>query len=290
MDEIFVIVPIFNQPVYTKLCLDALLEVEHGASIVPVLVNNNSRPKIAQVINEWIIKFEAKHSIKPILVSNDLNKGFSGGVNAGIAAIPDFQKQLICILHNDTIVFPGWAGKLKWALLETDEDIAIVSPRTSYASEGSPCIPELRQKFEQVKLPNKSRPSEEEVKEIIKILIPDQQYFLNEMKNKIQLRTAYSPEICSFCMLTKGEFFEKYGKFDEDFWPRGWEEKFWFRSMERDGWVSCIANEAFVFHFGNISSDGSGFCWPDITKLNEEKFKEKCKEADRIGFKKEPTV
>jgi hypothetical protein len=79
--------------------------------------------------------------------------------------------------------------------------------------------------------------------------------------------------------------FINFGNFDEDFWPRTYEDKFWFFKIQREGFCCQGCSYSYVHHFGNITSDGPGFCFPDMAKRNEEKYKEKIKIFDENKIK-----
>lgn len=275
---IHVIIPVLNRPEYTALCLEAIKTVDHGCDIRPILVDCGCRPKTSKLLLDWAAE---NPGMSPKVVNTTINKGFSFAINAAVASIENLASSFVCILHNDTIPFDGWAGEMRSCFDEYDEDVAVIIPRTCYANEGSPCIPELRDKFQAVKPPNKVPITTEAIKGILAGLYPDRKKFMDDLKAQVQFKASYAPEISSFCMLTRGKYFIDYGKFDEDFWPRGWEDKFWFRPMERDGYTCMISNKSFVHHFGNITSDGPGFIFPDGMKINEEKYRAKCLELDK---------
>lgn len=280
-----VIIPFFNRPEYTKTVLDSLYRTDHGVPISPILVDNGSRKKTKDTVFQWkAVYADLPEDIRqkvaePRIVSLTENKGFSGALNAGISAYE--SSEFVVIMHNDCIPFDGWAKEMLDCFTESDEDVAIVVPRTCYANEHSPCIPDLRKKFEAIKPSNKERVTSEEIEKLISEMYPDKKALLESLRGTSQLQMTYSPEISSFCMMTRSSHFSKYGKFDEDFWPRGFEDKFWFRAMERDGFVCMISNRAYVHHMGNITSDGPGFSYPDVMKLNDEKFRAKCLEKDK---------
>lgn len=282
-----VIIPMCNRPEYGMACLESIYSTPHGARIAPIVVNCGSRPKTVKLVQEWIgrhagLSEDVKSTIQePRVVHLPVNKGFSNGINAGLLSIEKIEEKSICILHNDTVVFPGWMGHMLSAFQE-DDDVGVVVPRTSYANEMSPCDAETRKQFEALKPSNKDRIATEDLNTILTTLYGnDRSAFVAKIAEKNQRPYTFSPEISSFCMLTKGEHFAKYGKFDEDFWLRGYEDKLWFRALERDGYICMIANSAYVHHFGNVTSDGPGFSFPEIMKVNEEKFKAKCLEKDK---------
>lgn len=278
-----VIVPFMNRPEYTKLLIDAFSSASHGAKIRPVLVDNGSLKRSKDLVRNWIDSYPSlpdsakDHLAVPKVIELVSNKGFAGALNAAIASGP--LSEHVIIMHNDCVPFDGWAGEMLGCFTESDEDIGIVIPRTSYANECSPCIMSVRKRFEAIKPCNKDRLTSEEIEAVISSLFPDKKAFLEELASS-QFRTTYSPEISSFCMMTRSDLFSKYGKFDEDFLYRGFEDKFWFRPMERDGYICMIANRAFVHHNGNTTTDGPGYCFPDIFKANEDRYKAKCLAMD----------
>ena len=303
-----VIIPIFNRPEYTMACLYSLYYAQHGTPIRPIIVDNGSRGRTVSLISEWLAKHEQVQNpevVRPIICRHPSNKGFAGGVNSWLK---DEQcSDLVCILHNDTIVTDNWIGELSGSLKDTKEDeVAVWIPRTNYANEMSVCTPDVRKTFEAIKPPNKDRLDD---KEILRVFLntysdgreqltienyqemnfsewnnalthPWVQEFLTKL-SKTEPRNSYTHEISCFCMLIKKEVFNEFGLFDEEFFPRGFEDKYWFLKMERQGLCVNIANRAYVHHFGNITSDGPGYCFPDIMKLNEDRYKKKVEELNK---------
>jgi GT2 family glycosyltransferase len=284
-DRVSIIVAIFNAPAYTKACLNTLYETDHGYPIIPIVVNNNSRKNATEVISEWEKQYDSisedqkKIVSRPKVITLQNNAGFSGGVNAALEIV---ETKYTCILHNDAIVFPNCIKEMVSTFDTADEEVAVIVPRTSYANEMFPCVLEIREKFTKIKPSNKARIDLEEINKMMNLLYPDKMLFLEKLRSEAQFKSTYCPDIPSFCMLAKTELFDKYGKFDKEFWPRGFEDKFWFRKLERDGLVCMIANQAYAHHFGNITSDGPGFCFSELMKINEQRFKEKWAEIDKF--------
>ena len=286
MDAIPLIIPVFNRPEWTKACLDALVDpCSFSLPVVPVLVDNGCRPKTSSLLSNWMAEWSSAGGAGKV-VRRETNGGFAAGVNAGLQSIMgETSFKSVCVMHNDCVPFPGWLAEMS-SILEGDDDIGLVMPRTNYANEWSMCIPELRKKYEALKPPNKDRLSPEEVSALVEATCgADRKAFVASLAEQ-PVRASYSTEVSSFCMLVRMELFQKYGKFDEDFWPRGFEDKFFWQPIERDGYVAMVANHVFVFHGGNITSDGPSMCFPEIMKMNEEKFRRKCEERDRTMAQK----
>jgi len=285
MPSIPVIVPIFNRPDYTQFFLENLYRTKHGVEIFPIIVNNGSRKVTSSLLEKWVTQIPPQGIDKPYLITADTNKGFSGGVNLALTYLKE-QGRLnskICILHNDILLTENWLKEMS-EVIET-EDTGVAVPFTNYANEMSMCVLEMREKFEEVKISNKDRATADILATVITKVYGDLEEFARLNRNKQQQTARYCPEVSSFCILIKEGMFEKYGFFDEDFWPKGYEEKFWFSNLQMDGWTCMIATKAFVHHFGNITSDGPGFCFPDIMRINEVKFKRKMDENIQMRAK-----
>ena len=279
MPPIPLIVPIFNRPDYTQPFLENLYQTKHGVEIFPIIVNNGSRKATSNILSKWAQPPWAEGIQQPHLINCDTNKGFAGGVNLALNYLKEQGKlnSRICILHNDTLLTDNWLKEMTEAM-DLEEDAGVVLPLTNYANEQSMCISEIRKKFEEVKICNKDRTTPDALAGVITKVYGNLQEFSRSNQEKQEERFKYCPEMSCFCMLVREGIFEKYGFFDEDFWPRGYEDKFWFFNLQMFGWICVLATKAFVHHFGNITSDGPGFCFPDIMRVNEVKFKEKIDE------------
>lgn len=267
MGKIDLIIPIYNRPEYTKACLDSLAAADHGAEIRPIIVNCGSRTKTSEVINEFVTGRDAQ------VVSLPRNMGFAEAINRGIDAS---KAETLCLLHNDTIVFDGWLGEMLEGL---EDDVAAVVPSTNYANEAFFCDEARRDVFQPLKPSNKIFVSLEGLLAVKDATYPEGVGPFLEARRAISPRFTYSPDIATFCLLVKRHVFDEFPRFDPEFFPKGFEDKWWWKPIETDGLTCQKANRAWVHHFGNITSDGPGFCFPDIMKVNEERFKKKCLEG-----------
>lgn len=286
-----VIIPVFNRPEYSQVCLDSLFEADHGCCIKPIIVDNGSRNRTKRVLEKYA-SLAGPGIENPLVLTLPRNGGFAMAINEGLkAALESPGDSPIAILHNDTVVFDGWAREMMDCLLAEDEEVAVVMPRTNYANEQVVCLKDVRERFLEVKPSNKMRISPEEVLGLVSHVYPEgRSSFLEKIKNTEDLRTSYSPEIASFCMMVRRDVAVQHPAWDVDFFPRGYEDKYWFLPLEREGYVCMICNHAYVHHFGNITSDGPGFNFVEVCQINRERFASKVKEMDRRNRQDLPGV
>lgn len=276
----------FNRPEHVQLMLESIYMVQHGTGLHPVIVNNGSRKKTTDLINQWASNWAGlcknKDQVRqPEVITLDKNIGFAGGLNAGLKLAKGHEE--VCVVHSDVVLLPEWAGECVESLRNWDDDAGLVCPRTCYANEHSVCIPELRASFEKVKPPNKDHQTRDDLAAILDSLYgvtpEERKAFVDKFAEAVP-RTSHLSDMASFCMVFKTTLLEKYGVFCEDFFPRGYEDKFWFHQAQCDGWVAGLSNRAFVHHWGNVTSDGPGFNFPEMFKRNEEKFNKKMHELN----------
>src|SRR5215472_16982453 len=97
-----IIIPVFNQAFYTRVCL-ASLEHEQGQAQV-LVVDNGSTDETPQVLAKWAADRDGR-----CVVSHSKNVGFAKGCNAGAETATG---EFLVFLNNDTFVLEGWLANL----------------------------------------------------------------------------------------------------------------------------------------------------------------------------------
>ncbi len=205
------------------------------------------------------------------VVLNEDNVGYASGCNQGIRMAAG---QWLVFLHTDCLVTAGWMDRLLGHTRHVQGGFRIgaIVPMTNYANEAFPIHDtDLRDKFIEFKLPNKSSPTEDEIDAVIRHTYPSG---LDAYAESIRWRTplVYSTDISSFCTAFSRDVFDECGFFDESYPYRGYEDKDMHMRMRDRGFEVWSARDCFVHHFGNITSDGDGFCFPDVMCNNKERF------------------
>lgn len=101
--KISVVVLTYNQPDYTRLCIESILKWTAYPNYELIVVDNASQADT----RDYLKSVEAKYPrVKVIL--NDKNLGFAGGNNVGLRAA---SGEYLVLLNNDTVVPRGWLSR-----------------------------------------------------------------------------------------------------------------------------------------------------------------------------------
>lgn len=120
-----IIIPVFNQSAYTRVCLDALKDTCGSFdSYEIIIIDNCSSDDTPSVITEFI-KINTGINLK--YIRNQKNSGFTVASNQGAASA---SGEILIFLNNDTIPQAGWISSLETVLLRSE--VGIVGPKLLY--------------------------------------------------------------------------------------------------------------------------------------------------------------
>ncbi len=133
---IAIIIPLYNQVHFTKLCLESLARYTQG-QIKIIVIDNASSDGTAEYL-------ASRNDIT--VISNNENRGCAGAWNQGVKAAS--EAEWIVVLNNDVIVSPLWLDGLLKAATLWDLDIICPAIREGdynydiepYASEYVSCM------------------------------------------------------------------------------------------------------------------------------------------------------
>lgn len=121
------VIPVFNQLAYTKICIDSLLADSDRPAYELIVVDNGSSDGTREYLQNKSRELERTNDrLTPIL--NNTNLGVAPAWNQGLRAA---ASDMIGILNNDIKVTRGWYRGLEWAL--DFHKLGLVSP---FASNG----------------------------------------------------------------------------------------------------------------------------------------------------------
>ncbi|MEK9195758.1 MAG: glycosyltransferase family 2 protein, partial [Patescibacteria group bacterium] len=97
--KIYIVIPNWNGKSRLKSCLDAVKAQSLKCSVV--VVDNGSK--------DGSVEYLKKNYPEVELIEHKVNKGFAGGVNAGIKYALDKGADYIALLNNDAVIDKDWA-------------------------------------------------------------------------------------------------------------------------------------------------------------------------------------
>ena len=117
-----IIIPVWNQPGWTRRCLEALVTGTDFPYRL-ILIDNGSEVETRTLLTDFCDRLGAQ----ALLIRNGENVGFVKAVNQGLARS---SGKYIVILNNDTLAYPGWLSEMI-AVAESEPDIGLVNPASN---------------------------------------------------------------------------------------------------------------------------------------------------------------
>jgi GT2 family glycosyltransferase len=121
---ICVVVPNWNGAAHLGPCIRSLAAQDHDDFEIVVVDNGSVDDSVAM-----LDRLAAEIAPVPLMVlRNDVNRGFAGGVNRGIRHALDSGASAVALFNNDAVADAGWLSALA-AVLDADPDVAIATGR-----------------------------------------------------------------------------------------------------------------------------------------------------------------
>ena len=162
--------------------------------------------------------------IRAVLSADNL--GFSGGNNLGVRAS---RGQYIVLLNNDTVVTPGWLGRLV-RHLEEDEDMGLVGPVTN--GIGNEAYVEVNYEDDE------------------SMLVASRQYTSAHFRELL-----YVDNVAFFAVGFRRSTWERTGELDEGFGLGFFEDDDYCHRVRQAGMRIGIAEDVYVHHELSASFD-----------------------------------
>ena len=246
---ISIVIPAFNELDYCRQCVDAIRASTRRPYRL-ILVDNGSTDGVGEYFDS-VPDADVVHS--------PTNRGFAGGVNLGLERAAGH----VVLLNSDTLVPAGWLARLEAALLASP-DIGMVGPMSNRVS-GSQQIDGL---------------SFAGLDEITA--------YANELAARNPGRRRDARRLVGFCLLLRDKAIAEVGLFDERYGIGNYEDDDYCVRVLMAGYRLCVAEDAFVFHYGSRTFLGMNMTdgkWRALMAKNEHEFEQKWREraADRSG-------
>lgn len=248
--ELSIVIPVWNQWIYTEGCLKSLFHSPPSVDFEVVVVDGGSRDQTREKLYE-----QRDARIKPIRLNENL--GYPAACNVGISAA---EGKVVCLLNNDIILTEGWADRCMAHLGKYD----LVGPISNYvAGLQQGLIPEY-DGYDSL---------EREANAF---------YKSNAGKSK---EVGW---LIGFCLFIKRDVVEKVGLLDHETFGYGNSEDLDFcYSARRAGFKCGIAQDVYIHHFGNVTCNKLPVDYTELLKINQEKLAKKWGLKTKTAFDKE---
>lgn len=202
-----IIIPVWNLWQRTKRCLDSIVQ-NTACPFRLILVDNASDRATA----EFLTDFQRRTSLAR-LIRNEENLGNIKAVNQGIKIS---EADYVCILDNDTVVFPGWLEKMIEAA-GSRQEIGIVNPASNSLGYR-------------------------------KSWYLSWEAYAKEIAEREKGRVVEMATAMGFCMLVKRSVIGRIGGWCEDYGMGYYEDRDYSRRAAEAGFICAQARDAFVYH------------------------------------------
>jgi GT2 family glycosyltransferase len=203
-----VVVISLDQLSFTRGCLDSI-EKNTKYPYKVLVIDNGSKQETLSYLNK------IKKSEKIDIIFNKSNLGWVKAVNQGLFYS---GSSYVCVMNNDTIVYPGWLQQMVKGF-EADKTVGIVNPLWE--------------------VPKKFRGSRD-------------QYF-KQVITKQKDEYIDTDWARGFCYLVKREVIDAAGGLDYDFSPAYYDDWDFSLRVIKKGYKCIRAKGAFVYHYKNVS-------------------------------------
>lgn len=234
-----IIIPAFNQIEYCRQCVNSVRAYTPEPQRL-ILVDNGS----TDGVGEFFDSFPGA-----CVVHAGTNRGFAGGVNLGLARAEGH----VVLLNGDTLVPEGWLGRLQRALLPSDT-VGMVGPMSNCVSGG-----------QQI--------------DGLTFTTPDEiNAFARDLESRNYGRLRDTTRLVGFCLMIRDRVWREVGLLDEGYGIGNFEDDDYCLRVLQAGYRLCVAEDAFVFHYGGRTFPGMGVTdekWRALIAENQRRFHEK---------------
>jgi len=228
MNPLTIVIPVFNQFDWTETCLTALKEETKDYNVI--LVDNGSTDETRSLGEEFGLR----------IIRNTENLGFPKAVNQALKVV---ESEFACLLNNDVVVTPGWAGRLMEVL---NEGFSIVGPVTNYSAGGQKIKIPIYNDFKELKVNAR------------------------EWSKTCGKKVTEVNWVIGYCMMFRASLFKEIGEFDDSQEICSGEEVDFCLRARMKGHKIGIVRDVYIHHEGSVTFESMNVDYGEICKRNAE--------------------
>jgi len=226
-----IVIPVWNQPEFTRDCVDSVLKNTTDIDYRIILIDNAS----SKETKDYLEGLKPSLGQKMLLVRNENNIGFVRAANQGIRLS---DSPYVCLLNNDAITTSSWLGEMM-RVAESSPIVGLVNPSSNTLGQKPRINPTLHlEGFPMLSQKGWHRK-------------PDKKMPIEEYARVMKKDPGAWEEIGSaigFCMLIKRTLIDKIGIFDEIYGMGNFEDTDYSRRAIKEGFLCVRAKSAYVYH------------------------------------------
>lgn len=233
-----IIIPVWNQLAYTKLCLDSLrrsTRVPYDVIVIDNASDDGAAEYLDELFEEWP-QLSIEH--------NEQNLGWVKACNQGIAAA---RGETVVLLNNDTVLPTGWLEPLLAALWGPESE-----PRVGLAGPLS----------NEVSGPQRTPVGYDRMSAL-------DGWAWDAMRARAGQVVDF-PRLVGFCLAARRDCLAEIGGLDERFGMGLYDDDDICIRAQKADWRTVIAAGSFVHHFGGVSFAAAGH---DVAAMQEQNRK-----------------
>lgn len=237
-----IVVVTFNNLVFTRMCLESVLAHTADRDYEIVVVDNGSTDGTPDYLRAL-----ARRQRRLRVRFNTGNLGFAPANNQGLE---QSRGEYLVLLNNDTIVPPGWLGRL---IAHLDEPtVGMVGPVTNRAGNEA-----------QIEVPYRT------FGELIQ--------FADDYTRGCAGASSEIPMLTMFCVAMRRDLYQRVGPLDERFEVGMFEDDDYALRVRAAGYRVVCAEDVFVHHFGqaSIGKLASTGVYGTLFEANRRRFEQK---------------
>jgi GT2 family glycosyltransferase len=206
-----IVLLVYDQLDYTRGCIESIIKnTDYPYRLI--IVDNGS---VLVSTRDYLSEISNLYPDRVVILRNPVNQGYVKAVNLGIAAT---DREFVCVISNDTVVYPGWLSEMI-RVAKLNPEIGLVNPEW-----------EIPGKFGS-----------------------DRERYFKSVISKRKGRFIETGWTRGFCFLVKRPVIDKIGVLDLAFAPAYYDD--WDYSVRaiKAGFTCFLAQGAFVWHYKNVT-------------------------------------